>query len=205
MAEFTDDADLEKLYEHRMKELKQAMEEKQRLKTRGHGQLTEIEEKEFLETVTQTSKVVVHFFHRDFERCKIADKHLATLAQKYFKTRFVKISAPDAPFFVEKLQVQILPCIILFRNGVAVDRIVGFDELGAKDDFRTATMEATLLKAEVIDTAHGDGDDSDEDEAEQRTSIRKGGDYKAALKVNTGVARLPGETDSEDDESSDFD
>ena len=66
MAEFTDDADLEKLYEHRMKELKQAMEEKQRLKTRGHGQLTEIEEKEFLDTVTQTSKVVVHFFHRDF-------------------------------------------------------------------------------------------------------------------------------------------
>lgn len=52
----------------------------------------QIEEKEFLETVTQTDRVVVHFFHRDFERCKIADKHLGTLANKYFRTRFIKIS-----------------------------------------------------------------------------------------------------------------
>jgi hypothetical protein len=44
--------------------------------------------------VTKAELVVVHFFPRDFERCKIKDKHLAILARRYFATRFVKLSAP---------------------------------------------------------------------------------------------------------------
>jgi hypothetical protein len=38
--------------------------------------------------------VVCHFFHKDFERCKIVDKHLGLLAKKYLETRFIKLSAP---------------------------------------------------------------------------------------------------------------
>jgi hypothetical protein len=37
---------------------------------------------------------VCHFYHRDFERCKLLDKHLTILARKYFDTRFIKLSAP---------------------------------------------------------------------------------------------------------------
>jgi len=29
----------------------------------------------------------------------------------------------------------VLPTIIIFVDGVALDRVVGFDELGARDDF----------------------------------------------------------------------
>lgn len=54
----------------------------------------EITEGEFLEVVTKTENVVCHFYHKDFERCKIVDKHLAALAKKYLEARFVKISAP---------------------------------------------------------------------------------------------------------------
>jgi hypothetical protein len=43
---------------------------------------------------TSTDNVVCHFYHRDFERCKIVDKHLALLAKKYMETRFIKLSAP---------------------------------------------------------------------------------------------------------------
>ena len=46
----------------------------------------------------------------------------------------------DAPFFVEKLNVRTLPCVVLFVGGVAVDRIVGFDTLGASDDFPTSQV-----------------------------------------------------------------
>ena len=52
---------------------------------------------DFLEVVTKAERVVCHFFHRDFERCKILDKHLAILARKYFDTRFIKLSAPVRP------------------------------------------------------------------------------------------------------------
>jgi hypothetical protein len=44
--------------------------------------------------VTKTDRVVAHFFHRGFERCRIMDKHLVALTTKYPGTRFIKISAP---------------------------------------------------------------------------------------------------------------
>ena len=46
----------------------------------------------------------------------------------------------DSPFFVDKLNVRVLPCVVMFVDGVAVDRVVGFDTLGAKDDFPTETV-----------------------------------------------------------------
>lgn len=44
----------------------------------------------------------------------------------------------DAPFFTVKLGIKVLPCIVAFKGGVTVDRVVGFEELGGKDDFATA-------------------------------------------------------------------
>lgn len=32
------------------------------------------------------------------------------------------------------------------RKGIAVDRLVGFQDLGGKDDFTTKTLEVTLIK-----------------------------------------------------------
>ncbi|KAG6493133.1 hypothetical protein ZIOFF_048110 [Zingiber officinale] len=48
-------------------------------------------------------------------------------------------------FFVTKLAIKTLSCVILFRNGIAFDRIVGFQDLGSKDDFTARALE-NLLK-----------------------------------------------------------
>jgi hypothetical protein len=77
----------------------------------------------------------------------------------------------DAPFFTQKLQVQVLPCLICFIGGVAVDRLVGFEELGKKDDFNTAVVERKLLKAGVIVPPKRHDGDSSDDEAEQRQHV----------------------------------
>lgn len=69
------------------------------------------------------------------------------LAKKYFQTKFVRIDAEGAPFFVDKLKIKMLPCIVMFVNGKAVDRIVGFDDLGGSDDFRTGRLEKRLKAA----------------------------------------------------------
>ena len=80
----------------------------------------------------------------------------------------------DAPFFTEKLKVQVLPCVILFLGGVAIDRIVGFEELGGKDDFREAALEQRLLTAGVVEAPQKGEDDSDGEEAEQlRIKLRQ--------------------------------
>ena len=167
-----DDPDLEALHEQRIAKLKEEREKRQQMSHKGHGELTDISEGEFLEVVTKTERVVCHFFHKDFERCKIMNKHLKILAPKYFTTRFCKLHGPDAPFFVAKLQVQMLPCVILFVNGVAVDRVIGFDELGKKDDFKTEDLESRFISAGVIQKQKVQQADDEDDE--RCRNVRKG-------------------------------
>ena len=123
----------------------------QEMKILGHGEYTDINEQEFLPTVTKTQLCVLHFYHKDFERCKIIDMHLAKIAREHLECRFIKIDAEKAPFFVTKLQVQVLPSVIMFDNGLAVDRIVGFEELGGEDDFNTLTLTRRLIRGVVLD------------------------------------------------------
>jgi len=93
---------------------------------------------------------IIHFYHNNFRRCAIMDKHLATLAPKYFSTRFLRVFVENVPFLVEKLGIKVLPCVISFIKGVTKDRIIGFEELGNVDSFSTATLELRLLHTGVI-------------------------------------------------------
>ena len=76
-----------------------------------HVITVQVQEGDFLEVVTSSPRVVCHFFHRDFERCKIIDKHLILLARKYFDTRFIKLSAPVRPTPFTALSAKIRPSI----------------------------------------------------------------------------------------------
>ena len=63
------------------------------------------------------------------------------------EAKFVSINAERCPFFIAKLQVQVLPTIICFMDGISVDRIVGFEELGSKDEFPTLLLTRRLIKS----------------------------------------------------------
>jgi hypothetical protein len=74
--------------------MKQEAEKRLALERQGHGTYTEISEGDFLEAVTKTENVVCHFYHKDFERCKIVDRDMEVLCKQYLDTRFIKLSAP---------------------------------------------------------------------------------------------------------------
>lgn len=168
-----DDPELEKLHADRIAALKTEAEKRQALKKQGHGEYREVTEGDFLGEVTGSEKVVCHFYHREFYRCKIMDKHLKSLAPKHLDTKFIKLDSENAPFFVAKLGVKTLPCVILFRKGVAVDRLVGFQDLGAKDDFSTKTLEVLLQKKGIISEKKDDKEDEDGGYGEsRRRSVR---------------------------------
>jgi hypothetical protein len=63
------------------------------------------------------------------------------------EAKFVSMNAERCPFFIAKLQVQVLPTIICFMDGISVDRIVGFEELGSKDEFPTLLLTRRLIKS----------------------------------------------------------
>ena len=66
------------------------------------------------------------------------------LAPKYPHTLFLRASVVDAPFLVNKLGVQVLPCVHVFVDGRGVDRLIGFEELGHSDQFTTSMLEFRL-------------------------------------------------------------
>ncbi|KAJ4950204.1 hypothetical protein NE237_027036 [Protea cynaroides] len=162
LEELMDDPELEKLHADRIAALKKEAEKRQALKRQGHGEYREISEGDFLGEVTGSENVICHFYHREFYRCKIMDKHLKSLAPIYVDAKFIKLDAENAPFFVAKLGVKTLPCIISFRKGVAIDRLIGFQDLGGKDDFTTKALENVLIKKGII-SVKKDEDKDDED------------------------------------------
>ncbi|KAJ1471700.1 thioredoxin-like protein [Baffinella frigidus] len=159
-----DDEEIDIIHKQRLAEMKrEASRREEESKKAGHGSYNLVEEKNFLDEVTTSKAVVVHFFHEDFVRCQIVDKHMAEVARKYAATKFVRVDATKAPFFINKLKIQMLPCIVMFREGMAFDRIVGFDELGGVDDFVQTRLEKRLADIGMIEYKN-DAYDSDEEE-----------------------------------------
>jgi hypothetical protein len=99
----------------------------------------------------KNDKVVCHFYHKDFERYKIIDKHLQIIAQNHRETLFVKMNAEKTPFFTEKLNVRVLPTIILFIKGKVIHRLIGFQDFGINDDFPTINLTRQLVIFKMIE------------------------------------------------------
>ncbi|GAB2300976.1 Thioredoxin domain-containing protein plp3a [Dionaea muscipula] len=166
--ELLDDPELEKLHYERILSLKKEAEKRESTKRQGHGEYREITEADFLGEVTSSELVICHFYHNEFYRCKIMDKHLKSLSPKYIDTKFIKLDAENAPFFVSKLAIKTLPCVVLFRNGIAVDRLIGFQGMGGKDDFTTRTLENLLIKKGIISEKKNNDEEDEDDYSESR-------------------------------------
>jgi len=159
--EAEDDEFEAKFREQRMRELKQEMDTLNEMKLNKHGTYEEIlSEKEVLKITTTEKRVIAHFFHKDFRRCQILDGHLEQLAKKHFKTKFIKVDVENVPFLVTKMKIRVLPCLFSFVDGIAVDRIIGFEELGNTDDFTTKFLETRLSKSDVIVVSQETGSNS---------------------------------------------
>merc|ERR1719453_2752109 len=134
--QWDDDDSLEAMRARRRQQMKEAHEKKLKYQALGHGEYSEIEEEAFLKTVTSSERCVVHFYHKEFEKCKIMDMHLRRMPRRFFGTRFVRLDAEKAPFFVQKLNIQTLPAILVFNDGVNKGRQVGFEGLSG-EEFKT--------------------------------------------------------------------
>ena len=150
------DSEEERIMQQEMEKMRKTAESKRedmakRVKTEKYGNYTEIIETEFLDTMLKNEKVVCHFYHKDFERCKIIDKHLQIIAQQHRETLFVKINAEKTPFFTAKLNVRVLPTIILFVKGKSIHRFIGFQDFGMNDDFPTINLARQLVLFKMIE------------------------------------------------------
>ncbi|KAH7887642.1 thioredoxin-like protein [Phlebopus sp. FC_14] len=137
--------------EHGLQQLKLQANKLKEMQENAHGTYTEIaNEKEAIRISASESRCVIHFYHRNFKRCEIMDKHLAKLAPRYFATRFIRVFVENVPWLVERLAIKVLPCVMCFIDGVSKDRLIGFEELGNNDAFETAVLELRLSQSGVL-------------------------------------------------------
>jgi hypothetical protein len=102
-----EDHELRKIREQRLRQIKQQQNQKLENLSKGHGQYREILQDEFLAEVTGSMYVICHFYHRDFPRCEIMNHHLQIVAHKHVESKFIKINAEKAPFFIDKVNLSL--------------------------------------------------------------------------------------------------
>ncbi|KAF9695166.1 hypothetical protein EKO04_006963 [Ascochyta lentis] len=171
IAQLEDDSELDAFRAQRIQQLHDEFDKARRLKASEHGTYSEIkDEKALMDITTSTKNCVVHFFKPDFNRCRIMDTHLESLAPSHYEARILKINVDNCPFLVTRLGVQVLPCVIAFIDGIGADRIVGFEGLGrSPDNFTVRDLEARLIRAGVF--ARTKVTKEDEEERKQRSKI----------------------------------
>ena len=140
-----DEDDFEALHQRRLTELKRKQIVKQEYLKNGHGEYTVIDsEKDFFAQSKKSKNLVCHFFRDSTFRCKILDKHLNVLAGQHVETKFITVDVEKCRFLVDRLRIKVLPTLCIVKNGKTIDYVVGFDDLGGRDDFPTEMLEWRL-------------------------------------------------------------
>ncbi|PVU95093.1 hypothetical protein BB561_002056 [Smittium simulii] len=149
--DFLEDDEYERIIAQRKHAMKQEYDRVTSLKSMGYLEYKEIlQEKELMNLITKTEKIVVHYFHPNFKACKILDTHLEKLSQKILSARFVKANAENLPWLSKKINLRVLPCLVVYDRANVVDKLIGFDELGKGDDnFQTSSLEKWLDKTGI--------------------------------------------------------
>jgi len=175
-----EDAVLQAIRQKRMRELVKSQSKEAEHKAKGHGEVRTISQDEFLSECTSSQFVVVHFFHKEFERCKIMDHHLKAIATnpQHLSCKFIRIDAEKSPFFVAKLKIKTLPTVIVFKDGQTVERLLGFEGLTASsgsrrsndiDDFPTSRLGYWLESVGAIEYDGPESDDDDNNKSRRST------------------------------------
>jgi len=133
--------------------------------------------------------MVCHFYRDATLRCKIVDKHFEILAKKYWKTRFVKIDAEKCEFLVQRFMICVLPTMTCCLNGSVTAQVIGFDDMGGGDNFKTDALAIRLAAAQVLDYQPGHHDD------ELAAAQKEAGKGKGYI----GHRRVKGDSDSDCD------
>jgi len=87
---------------------------------------TELTEEEFNEIINNSHKiVVVDFFAEWCMPCLMLAPIIDDLAEEMKEVKFTKINVDDNQGLAQKYSVSSIPCLIIFKDGQEVDRMVG--------------------------------------------------------------------------------
>jgi hypothetical protein len=140
---------------------------------------------ECLQFTTEYERAVVHFFHPDFARCSIMDRHCEHIGRKHAQDggadmAFARVDVRNAPFVVEKLGIRVLPAVLGFVKGVVKGRVTGFEGIawGGREELPSVAaaleeklVEWTVLRKRLLED---EAEDEEEEKPERSKFARRG-------------------------------
>lgn len=74
---------------------------------------------------TSESLLVVDFFAEWCMPCLMLSPIIEDLSEQLTNVKFIKINIEDHEELAQKFKVTTIPCLIIFKNGIEIDRIIG--------------------------------------------------------------------------------
>lgn len=146
-----DEDDFDKLRAKRLANMKKAELQKAQFRHLGHGSYSELPNQQaFFEAVKRSPRMIVHFYRPTTHYCEVVDAHMERLAATHLETRFCKLNAEKSPYLVEKLNIFMMPTLVLIKDAETVHHIRGFDEFGGTADFSSDMFAYVLNSYNVL-------------------------------------------------------
>jgi thioredoxin 1 len=86
----------------------------------------ELTEQDFNDTINQSKPTIVDFWASWCGPCKMMAPVFEELSHDYKDAEFAKVSTETERSIASQNNITGIPCIIIFKDGKEVDRIVGF-------------------------------------------------------------------------------
>ena len=86
----------------------------------------EVTNEDFKSIINNSHKlIVVDFFAEWCMPCLMVSPIIEELAEEMKEVKFVKINSDDSQDLAHKYNVSSIPCLVIFKDGKEVDRIIG--------------------------------------------------------------------------------
>ena len=78
--------------------------------------------------ITSNKLVVVDFFATWCGPCHALSPYIDELAINHHNILFAKANIEETPIIANELDIKSLPCVVIFKNGKEINRVVGFNK-----------------------------------------------------------------------------
>jgi hypothetical protein len=162
-ADDDDDTIMQQWRQKRLQEIQSKFQQQELYRNLpGHGAYEELGTsqqtidvaKDFFHCTKQSTRMILHFYRPTTELCNIFHAHLCQLAPLHIETRFLKINVQDCTdpqnlnsgvsFLVDRLQIHVMPTLVLIKDQKVIHQIQGCTELGNHTQFSTHHLAYVL-------------------------------------------------------------
>ena len=78
------------------------------------------------------------------------DKQLGLLAKRHMETKFCRINAEKSEYLVRKLNIWMMPSLVLCKDREVCHIMAGLNELGGTDQFTSQFLAYVLSQYEMV-------------------------------------------------------